>query len=138
MKIFKNKSFFLKSIFLHIFLSIIAIGISWNLFEPSAYNFMMKNFITNKSGDPNIALIVIDDKSIERHRWPWSRELYAEIFEYLQYACQILDLPKVPDLYIQWEYGINAFTVGSENPIVVLNSGLIDLCDDDEIIAPSS
>lgn len=61
-------------------------------------------------------------------------ENYPEIFEYLQYACQILDLPKVPDLYIQWGYGINAFTVGSENPIVVLNSGLIDLCDDDEIM----
>ncbi len=83
MKIFKNKSFFLKSIFLHIFLSIIAIGISWNLFEPSAYNFMMKNFITNKSGDPNIALIVIDDKSIEYQRWPWPRENYGKIFEYL-------------------------------------------------------
>lgn len=61
-------------------------------------------------------------------------ENYPEIFEYLQYACQILDLPKVPDLYIQWGYGINAFTVGSENPIIVLNSGLIDLCEDDEIM----
>ena len=43
-------------------------------------------------------------------------------------------LTKVPDLYIQWGYDINAFTVGAENPIIVLNSGLIDLCDDDEIM----
>lgn len=63
-----------------------------------------------------------------------TKENYPKIYEYLQYACQILDLPKVPDLYIQWGYGINAFTVGAENPIIVLNSGLIDLCDDDEIM----
>lgn len=59
---------------------------------------------------------------------------YPKIYEYLQYACQILDIKNVPDLYIQWGYGINAMTVGSENPIIVLNSGLIDLCDDDEIM----
>lgn len=61
-------------------------------------------------------------------------ENYPKIYGYLQYACQILDLPKVPELYIEWGYNINAFTVGSENPIIVLNSGLIDLCDDDEIM----
>lgn len=59
---------------------------------------------------------------------------YPKIYEYLQYACQILDLPRVPELYIEWGYNINAFTVGSENPIIVLSSGLIDLCDDDEIM----
>lgn len=57
---------------------------------------------------------------------------YPDIYEYLDYACKILDLDRKPELYIQWGYGINAFTVGAENPIVVLNSGLIDLCDDDE------
>lgn len=61
-------------------------------------------------------------------------ENYSRIYKCLQYACQILDMPKVPDLYIEWGYSINAFTVGSENPIIVLNSGLIDLCDDEEII----
>lgn len=61
-------------------------------------------------------------------------ENYPKIYEYLRYACQILDMPKTPELYIEWGYNINAFTVGSENPIIVLNSGLIDLCDDDEIM----
>ena len=59
---------------------------------------------------------------------------YPKIFEYLNYSAQILDLPKVPELYIQWGYEINAFTVGSENPIIVLNSGMLDLCDDDEVM----
>ena len=59
---------------------------------------------------------------------------YPKIYEYLQYAAQILDVKKIPELYIEWGYNINACTVGAENPIIVLNSGLIDLCDDDEIM----
>lgn len=59
---------------------------------------------------------------------------YPKIYEYLEYASQILDLGFIPDLYIQWGYNINACTVGAEYPIIVLNSGLIDLCDDDEIL----
>lgn len=61
-----------------------------------------------------------------------TKDNYPKIYEYLEYAAQILDLEKTPELYMQWGYEINAFTVGSENPIIVLNSGLIDLCDDDE------
>ena len=63
-----------------------------------------------------------------------TKDNYPKIYEYLEYACQILDIPNMPDLYIQWGYNINAFTVGSEHPIIVLNSGLIDMCDDDEIM----
>ena len=59
---------------------------------------------------------------------------YPQIYKYLEYAAKILDIRKLPELYLQWGYDINAFTVGSENPIIVLNSGLIDLCDDDEIM----
>lgn len=59
---------------------------------------------------------------------------YPKIYEYLKYACKILDVQKVPELYIEWGYNINACTVGAENPIIVINSGLIDLCDDDEIM----
>ena len=59
---------------------------------------------------------------------------YPKIYEYLVEACRILDLQQVPELYITWGYDINACTIGAENPIIVLNSGLIDLCDDDEIL----
>ncbi len=59
---------------------------------------------------------------------------YPKIFEYLQYACHILDVPRLPGLYVQWGYDINAFTIGSEKPIIILNSGLLDLCDEDEIL----
>lgn len=59
---------------------------------------------------------------------------YPKIHAYLNYACKILDVPNKPDLYICWGYGINAQTIGCENPIIILNSGLLDLCDDDEIM----
>lgn len=59
---------------------------------------------------------------------------YPKIYDYLQYGAQILDVKNTPELYIEWGYNINACTVGAENPIIVLNSGLIDLCDDDEIM----
>lgn len=63
-----------------------------------------------------------------------TKESYPKIYEYLEYACKILDVQQIPELYIEWGYNINACTVGSENPIIVINSGLIDLCDDDEIL----
>ena len=63
-----------------------------------------------------------------------TKESYPKIYEYLEYACKILDVQKMPELYIEWGYNVNAGTVGAENPIIVLNSGLIDLCDDDEIM----
>lgn len=63
-----------------------------------------------------------------------NRTNYPSIYEYLQYACQVLDVKNVPDLYVQWGYDINACTIGAEHPMIVLNSGLIDLCTDDEIM----
>lgn len=63
-----------------------------------------------------------------------TKDNYPKIYEYLEYACQVLDVKKIPELYIEWGYNINATTVGAENPIIVLNSGLVDLCDDDEIL----
>lgn len=83
MKKFKSKAFFINSILIHIFLSIFVILISWQFFEPAAYNFMHNMFTAKHTGSDKIALIVIDDKSIERYRWPWKRDLYAKIFEYL-------------------------------------------------------
>lgn len=63
-----------------------------------------------------------------------SKENYPKIHQYLENACKILDQKEVPDLYIDWNYNINACTVGAEHPIIIINSGLIDLCDEDEIM----
>ena len=48
-------------------------------------------------------------------------------------ACNILGVFPIPAFYLQWGYEINAFTTGVERPILVLNSGIIDLLEEDEI-----
>jgi len=61
-----------------------------------------------------------------------TKQNYPAIYEMLEYACHILNIPRIPDLYLRWGYDINGFTTGAEKPLIVLNSGVIDLCDDDE------
>jgi len=55
-----------------------------SFFEPKAYNYMVKTFTAYKHGSSDIVLIVIDDKSIGRHRWPWKRNLYCGIYNYFK------------------------------------------------------
>lgn len=61
-----------------------------------------------------------------------TKDSYPQIYEYMEYACQVLDVKRIPEMYLQWGFGIDSFTIGSDHPIVVLNSGFMDLCDDDE------
>lgn len=63
---------------------LVAYVISTSFFEPKAYNFMVQNFSAVKSGSDEVVLIIIDDKSLDRIRWPWKRELYSKIFDYLK------------------------------------------------------
>lgn len=87
MKKLKSKLFFIQSMFLHIFLSIFVIIISWLFIEPNVYNIMQKGVVADKQSSDEIVVIVIDDKSIAHHRWPWPREFYGKILNYLnEYA----------------------------------------------------
>ena len=58
---------------------------------------------------------------------------FPEIHALLKRACAGLDQPVEPELYIGAGGEINAFTAGVERPIIVLNSGAIDLLTDDEL-----
>ena len=70
--------------------------LTYTIAEPKAYDFMVKHALTEKLpfdhnkqvyGHDDVVLVVIDDKTVEKYRWPWKREKYAEIFEYfLNYA----------------------------------------------------
>lgn len=82
MKIVKN----LKSIiiiFSILVFMLVAYYMSITFWEPLAYNFMVKKFSAHKVGSDDIAIIAIDNPSVARIRWPWKRELYGKIFEYL-------------------------------------------------------
>jgi Zn-dependent protease with chaperone function len=57
-----------------------------------------------------------------------------KLYEMLQEACAVLDVPE-PELYVSSQGGVNAFTSGANSPYIVLGGGLIDLMDDDEVMA---
>lgn len=83
MKKFNSKLFFIKSAILHVVVSLIVAIIAVVFMEDTAYNFMHSRFAAKNNASDDIALIVIDDKSVEQYRWPWKRELYAKVFAYL-------------------------------------------------------
>jgi len=56
-----------------------------------------------------------------------------KLHEMLQQSCAVLDVPE-PELYVS-QGGLNALTSGSNNPYIVLQGGLVDLMDDDEVMA---
>ena len=59
---------------------------------------------------------------------------YPKIHALLDQVCDTVNLPSRPDLYLEWGYNINGFTVGVDHPIIVLTSGAIDLLSDEELL----
>jgi len=87
MRIFKGKSFYIKSLFLYLFLIFIVSYITFSLFEKSFSDYMLRLFSVKEAGHDDVVLVMIDDKSTISYRWPWARSLYGEIIEYFnQYA----------------------------------------------------
>ncbi|MGC4110192.1 MAG: M48 family metallopeptidase [Nocardioides sp.] len=48
-------------------------------------------------------------------------------------AAGILDAEAVPELYVQADPTFNSYCAGMETPVIVINSGLVDLLDEDEL-----
>jgi Zn-dependent protease with chaperone function len=57
---------------------------------------------------------------------------FPQLYRAVQEGCEILDVPKRPSVYIQ-PGGLNAFTAGVQQPILVLNAGLIDSMTEEEL-----
>ena len=66
--------------------------VTYNVGEPKAYDFLTKHVMAQKlpfdinkkvHGSDDIVLIVIDDKTVTKYRWPWKRDLNCKIFDYL-------------------------------------------------------
>jgi Zn-dependent protease with chaperone function len=58
---------------------------------------------------------------------------YRHIHDIVRDSAYILDLPEVPEVYVTQDPSPNAMTIGVDTPFIVLNSGLIDLLDDEEL-----
>ena len=81
--IVKSKFIVVLAFFIYLLILAILILSSFNWVEPKAYNYMLNKYSVNPVPDDDSILIVIDDKSVARYRWPWKRELYGKIFTYL-------------------------------------------------------
>jgi Zn-dependent protease with chaperone function len=64
-----------------------------------------------------------------------STEQFPDLYQMLLDGCYILDLPTVPELYVTQTPLVNAMAMGVGKPFIVLNSGLVDLMDAEEIRA---
>ncbi len=56
------------------------------------------------------------------------------VYKLFKEACEILDVHE-PDLFLASSPIVNAYTFGVERPFVVIQSGLVDLLDDQELMA---
>ncbi len=60
---------------------------------------------------------------------------YPSLYKQFLRMAQVLDVQKLPNLYIETSPTINAFAMGMENYSIVLCSGLIDIMEEEELLA---
>jgi Zn-dependent protease with chaperone function len=58
---------------------------------------------------------------------------FARLHRLLAEVGAVLDAAELPEMYVVADPMPNAFTIGMNRPIIVLNSGLIDLLDEEEL-----
>ena len=89
------------------------------------------------------ALRYVSEKSLERtflinnvsSNLRVNAEQYPSIYKRYLKMAEVLDVRKLPHLYIDTTATINAYAMGMENYTIVLCSGLIDILDEDELMA---
>ncbi|WP_234357036.1 M48 family metallopeptidase [Streptomyces sp. NBRC 110028] len=60
---------------------------------------------------------------------------FAHLHDMLRDACYILDLERVPAMYVTQDPKPNAMCIGMDTPIIVLTTGLVELLDEEEMRA---
>lgn len=63
-----------------------------------------------------------------------TNESCPELYNKVRESAEILDIDRLPEIYTQWSYAINAYTTGyKDNAILVIYSGAVDLMTDNEL-----
>ncbi len=62
-----------------------------------------------------------------------SEQQFPQLYQAMLDGCYILDLPTVPELFITQNPLVNAMTLGTDKPFMVINTGLVDLMDAEEL-----
>ncbi len=63
---------------------------------------------------------------LDDRQYPRVHRLFAE-------SAATLDLRELPELYVQYDRSLNAMCVGMAKPFIVVNSGALELLDDEEL-----
>ncbi|GGM93340.1 M48 family metallopeptidase [Streptomyces fuscichromogenes] len=64
-----------------------------------------------------------------------SDQQFTHLNDMLRDACYILDLEKVPPMYVTQDPQPNAMCIGLDEPIIVVTTGLVELLDEEEMRA---
>ena len=62
-----------------------------------------------------------------------SADQFSDLHQALLDGCYIMDMPRVPELYVSQNPLVNAMAIGVDKPFIVLNSSLVELMDPEEI-----
>jgi Zn-dependent protease with chaperone function len=62
-----------------------------------------------------------------------SERQFPQINDMVRDGAYILDLPELPDVFVTQNPIANAMTLGSDKPFIVINTGLVDLLDAEEL-----
>ncbi len=62
-----------------------------------------------------------------------SNEQFPQLYQAMLDGCYVLDLPTVPELFITQDPLVNAMTLGSDKPFIVITTGMVDLMDAEEM-----
>src|SRR5690606_14804189 len=63
---------------------------------------------------------------VDHRQYPRVHRLHAE-------AAATLDLPELPELYVQYDRSLGGMCIGLAKPFIVVNSGTLELLDDEEL-----
>lgn len=79
------KNFKLATLIIFVFtiLGLMTFGALERFVEPKIADFYSRIF-TNTSANENVVIVMIDQKSINKIRWPWKRSMYAHMAEYVR------------------------------------------------------
>ena len=62
-----------------------------------------------------------------------SEQQFPHLYQTMLDGAYVLDLPRVPELFITQDPAVNAMALGTDKPFIVITTGMVDLMDPEEI-----
>ncbi len=62
-----------------------------------------------------------------------SEDQFPQLYQAMRDGAYILDLPKMPELFISQNPVVNAMTLGTDKPFIVITTGMVELFDAEEM-----